>query len=101
MYSASDFQADGKHRCTGSRYSVDCGCISNMDNTTEGKWDSLPVKLNDGITQTLNELGFTHMTPVQVLTFLYSFRLLHSHAIASYANKLDNVSSSNSTSTII
>uniref|UniRef100_A0A8C7CU74 ATP-dependent RNA helicase n=1 Tax=Oncorhynchus kisutch TaxID=8019 RepID=A0A8C7CU74_ONCKI len=36
-----------------------------MDNTTEGKWDSLPVKLNDGITQTLNELGFTHMTPVQ------------------------------------
>jgi preprotein translocase subunit SecF len=61
-----------------------------MDNTTEGKWDSLPVKLNDGITQTLNELGFTHMTPVQVLTFLYSFRLFHSHVIASYANKLDN-----------
>ncbi|KAM4634546.1 ATP-dependent RNA helicase DDX55 [Polymixia lowei] len=36
-----------------------------MDNTTEGKWNSLPVKLNDSILQTLNELKFTYMTPVQ------------------------------------
>uniref|UniRef100_H2VDY0 ATP-dependent RNA helicase n=1 Tax=Takifugu rubripes TaxID=31033 RepID=H2VDY0_TAKRU len=36
-----------------------------MDNTTDGTWDSLPVKLNDGILETLNELQFTHMTPVQ------------------------------------
>ncbi|XP_032395056.1 ATP-dependent RNA helicase DDX55 [Etheostoma spectabile] len=36
-----------------------------MDNTTEGRWDSLPLKLNDGILQTLHELKFTHMTPVQ------------------------------------
>ncbi|XP_042250711.1 ATP-dependent RNA helicase DDX55 [Thunnus maccoyii] len=36
-----------------------------MDNTTEGTWDSLPVQLNGGILQTLEELKFTHMTPVQ------------------------------------
>ncbi|KAM3600547.1 uncharacterized protein V6R79_024979 [Siganus canaliculatus] len=36
-----------------------------MDNTTEGTWDSLPVKLDDRILQTLQELKFTHMTPVQ------------------------------------
>nr|XP_020443783.1 ATP-dependent RNA helicase DDX55 [Monopterus albus]XP_020443784.1 ATP-dependent RNA helicase DDX55 [Monopterus albus] len=36
-----------------------------MDNTTEGTWDSLPVKLSDRILQTLGELKFTHMTPVQ------------------------------------
>lgn len=36
-----------------------------MDNLTDGTWDSLPVKLNDGILQTLNELKFTYMTPVQ------------------------------------
>uniref|UniRef100_A0A667YG16 ATP-dependent RNA helicase n=1 Tax=Myripristis murdjan TaxID=586833 RepID=A0A667YG16_9TELE len=36
-----------------------------MDNTTEGKWDSLPLKLNHHILQTLDELKFTHMTPVQ------------------------------------
>ncbi|KAG7499744.1 ATP-dependent RNA helicase DDX55 [Solea senegalensis] len=36
-----------------------------MDNTTEGTWDSLPVKLNEGVFQTLEELKFTHMTPVQ------------------------------------
>ncbi|KAM3874235.1 ATP-dependent RNA helicase DDX55 [Diretmus argenteus] len=36
-----------------------------MDNTTEGTWDSLPVKLNDSILQTLDEVKFTHMTPVQ------------------------------------
>ncbi|XP_075885693.1 ATP-dependent RNA helicase DDX55 [Nelusetta ayraudi] len=36
-----------------------------MDNTTEGTWDSLPVKLNHSILQTLDALKFTHMTPVQ------------------------------------
>ncbi|KAM6975481.1 ATP-dependent RNA helicase DDX55 [Tautogolabrus adspersus] len=36
-----------------------------MDNATEGTWDSLPVKLNHSILQTLEELKFTHMTPVQ------------------------------------
>ncbi|XP_041815732.1 ATP-dependent RNA helicase DDX55 [Chelmon rostratus] len=36
-----------------------------MDNTTDGTWGSLPVKLNDSILQTLDELKFTHMTPVQ------------------------------------
>ncbi|XP_046873802.1 ATP-dependent RNA helicase DDX55 [Hypomesus transpacificus] len=36
-----------------------------MENTTDGKWDSLPVKLNDSIMETLDELGFTFMTPVQ------------------------------------
>ncbi|XP_033978943.1 ATP-dependent RNA helicase DDX55 [Trematomus bernacchii] len=36
-----------------------------MDNTTEGTWESLPVKLNEGILQTLEEVKFTHMTPVQ------------------------------------
>ncbi|KAK0154357.1 ATP-dependent RNA helicase DDX55 [Merluccius polli] len=36
-----------------------------MDNITEGTWGSLPVKLNDNILQTLREMKFTHMTPVQ------------------------------------
>ncbi|CAL8318300.1 unnamed protein product [Lota lota] len=36
-----------------------------MDNITEGTWESLPVKLNDNILQTLREMRFTHMTPVQ------------------------------------
>ncbi|XP_051972892.1 ATP-dependent RNA helicase DDX55 [Xyrauchen texanus] len=36
-----------------------------MDNITDGKWNSLPVKLNDNISQTLKELKFTYMTPVQ------------------------------------
>lgn len=36
-----------------------------MANVTEGAWDSLPVKLNENILQTLKELKFTHMTPVQ------------------------------------
>ncbi|KAF0046082.1 ATP-dependent RNA helicase DDX55 [Scophthalmus maximus] len=36
-----------------------------MDNTTDGTWDTLPVRLNDGVLQTLDELKFTHMTPVQ------------------------------------
>lgn len=38
-----------------------------MDNTTDGTWDSLPVRLNEGILQTLEEMKFTHMTPVQVI----------------------------------
>lgn len=37
-----------------------------MDNTTDGTWDSLPVKLNHGILETLSDLRFSHMTPVQV-----------------------------------
>ncbi|KAK7895490.1 hypothetical protein WMY93_020815 [Mugilogobius chulae] len=37
-----------------------------MSNVTDGTWDSLPVKLDDNILQTLRELEFTHMTPVQV-----------------------------------
>ncbi|XP_068429905.1 ATP-dependent RNA helicase DDX55 [Clinocottus analis] len=36
-----------------------------MENSTEGTWDSLPVKLTDGILKTLEEVKFTHMTPVQ------------------------------------
>uniref|UniRef100_A0A673CR78 ATP-dependent RNA helicase n=1 Tax=Sphaeramia orbicularis TaxID=375764 RepID=A0A673CR78_9TELE len=36
-----------------------------MDNITDGTWDSLPVKLNDSILETLKELEFTYMTPVQ------------------------------------
>lgn len=49
-----------------------------MDNTIDGTWDSLPVKLNDGILETLNELQFTYMTPVQVILLLimYLFAVL-------------------------
>ncbi|XP_029371383.1 ATP-dependent RNA helicase DDX55 isoform X1 [Echeneis naucrates] len=36
-----------------------------MDNTTDGTWDSLPVRLHDNVLQTLEELKFSHMTPVQ------------------------------------
>uniref|UniRef100_A0AAQ5X7Q0 ATP-dependent RNA helicase n=1 Tax=Amphiprion ocellaris TaxID=80972 RepID=A0AAQ5X7Q0_AMPOC len=36
-----------------------------MANTADGTWDSLPVKLNEKILETLDELKFTHMTPVQ------------------------------------
>ncbi|KAL7848141.1 hypothetical protein AOLI_G00228590 [Acnodon oligacanthus] len=36
-----------------------------MDNIADGKWNSLPVKLHDGISLTLKKLGFTYMTPVQ------------------------------------
>ncbi|XP_056289066.1 ATP-dependent RNA helicase DDX55 [Pseudoliparis swirei] len=36
-----------------------------MDGSTEGTWDGLPVKLTDEILQTLEEVKFTHMTPVQ------------------------------------
>ncbi|XP_036451452.1 ATP-dependent RNA helicase DDX55 [Colossoma macropomum] len=36
-----------------------------MESITDGKWNSLPVKLHDGISSTLKKLGFTYMTPVQ------------------------------------
>uniref|UniRef100_A0A8C1VEC3 ATP-dependent RNA helicase n=1 Tax=Cyprinus carpio TaxID=7962 RepID=A0A8C1VEC3_CYPCA len=36
-----------------------------MENFSDGKWEHLPVKLHDCILQTLRELKFTHMTPVQ------------------------------------
>uniref|UniRef100_A0A3Q2DWN0 ATP-dependent RNA helicase n=1 Tax=Cyprinodon variegatus TaxID=28743 RepID=A0A3Q2DWN0_CYPVA len=36
-----------------------------MENITDGTWDSLPVQINQKILQTLEELKFTHMTPVQ------------------------------------
>ncbi|KAM9330894.1 ATP-dependent RNA helicase DDX55 [Gastrophryne carolinensis] len=39
-----------------------------MENVTEGTWDSLPEKLHDKIRETLQELNFTHMTPVQSAT---------------------------------
>ncbi|NP_001086608.1 ATP-dependent RNA helicase DDX55 [Xenopus laevis] len=39
-----------------------------MENVTEGTWDSLPQKLNGSIRRTLEELKFTHMTPVQSAT---------------------------------
>ncbi|XP_077442521.1 ATP-dependent RNA helicase DDX55 [Vanacampus margaritifer] len=38
-----------------------------MENTTDGTWDRLAVKLNDKILETLCELKFTHMTPVQAV----------------------------------
>uniref|UniRef100_A0A452HWJ5 DEAD-box RNA helicase Q domain-containing protein n=1 Tax=Gopherus agassizii TaxID=38772 RepID=A0A452HWJ5_9SAUR len=36
-----------------------------MESVTEGRWESLPVTLSPGVLQTLRELGFPHMTPVQ------------------------------------
>ncbi|XP_023816439.1 ATP-dependent RNA helicase DDX55 [Oryzias latipes] len=36
-----------------------------MASSAEGTWESLPVKLHEGILETLRELRFTHMTPVQ------------------------------------
>uniref|UniRef100_A0A673K0S2 ATP-dependent RNA helicase n=1 Tax=Sinocyclocheilus rhinocerous TaxID=307959 RepID=A0A673K0S2_9TELE len=36
-----------------------------MENFSDGKWESLPLKLHDSILQTLKELKFTYMTPVQ------------------------------------
>uniref|UniRef100_A0A8C2ZT89 ATP-dependent RNA helicase n=1 Tax=Cyclopterus lumpus TaxID=8103 RepID=A0A8C2ZT89_CYCLU len=44
-----------------------------MDSSTEGTWATLPVKLTDGILQTLHEVNFTHMTPVQV-TVCFHFK---------------------------
>lgn len=49
-----------------------------MDNTTDGTWDSLPVKLNDGILETLSELKFSHMTPVQVTLLSHFFKTIFS-----------------------
>ncbi|XP_061459439.1 ATP-dependent RNA helicase DDX55 isoform X2 [Rhineura floridana] len=37
-----------------------------METVTEGTWDSLPVKFSPGVVRALQELGFSHMTPVQV-----------------------------------
>ncbi|XP_007058329.1 ATP-dependent RNA helicase DDX55 [Chelonia mydas] len=39
-----------------------------MEGVTEGRWESLPVTLSPGVLQTLRELGFPHMTPVQSAT---------------------------------
>ncbi|XP_076842755.1 ATP-dependent RNA helicase DDX55 [Brachyhypopomus gauderio] len=36
-----------------------------MENITDGKWDSLPVKLHESVLLTLEKNGFTYMTPVQ------------------------------------
>lgn len=36
-----------------------------MESSIAGKWDSLPITLDENILQTLDELKFTHMTPVQ------------------------------------
>uniref|UniRef100_A0A671PAL8 ATP-dependent RNA helicase n=1 Tax=Sinocyclocheilus anshuiensis TaxID=1608454 RepID=A0A671PAL8_9TELE len=36
-----------------------------MENITDGKWERLPLKLHDSILQTLRELKFAYMTPVQ------------------------------------
>lgn len=44
-----------------------------MDNTTDGTWDSLPVKLNDGILETLSDFKFSHMTPVQVTRLVQNY----------------------------
>ncbi|XP_012878505.1 PREDICTED: ATP-dependent RNA helicase DDX55 [Dipodomys ordii] len=37
-----------------------------MENVTEGAWESLPVPLHPRVLGALRELGFPHMTPVQV-----------------------------------
>ncbi|KAJ7309753.1 hypothetical protein JRQ81_007818 [Phrynocephalus forsythii] len=39
-----------------------------MEKVTEGTWESLPVKLSPGVLRALQELGFSHMTPVQSAT---------------------------------
>ncbi|KAG8456029.1 hypothetical protein GDO86_002005 [Hymenochirus boettgeri] len=39
-----------------------------MENATEGTWDGLPQRLNGKIRQTLKELKFKYMTPVQSAT---------------------------------
>ncbi|XP_034646482.1 ATP-dependent RNA helicase DDX55 isoform X2 [Trachemys scripta elegans] len=39
-----------------------------MERVTEGRWESLPITLSPGVLQTLRELGFPHMTPVQSAT---------------------------------
>ncbi|EMP37076.1 ATP-dependent RNA helicase DDX55 [Chelonia mydas] len=42
--------------------------LFKMEGVTEGRWESLPVTLSPGVLQTLRELGFPHMTPVQSAT---------------------------------
>uniref|UniRef100_A0A6J0UC31 ATP-dependent RNA helicase n=1 Tax=Pogona vitticeps TaxID=103695 RepID=A0A6J0UC31_9SAUR len=39
-----------------------------MEEVTEGRWASLPVRLSPGVLRALQELGFSHMTPVQSAT---------------------------------
>ncbi|MEE6504147.1 hypothetical protein FKM82_005076 [Ascaphus truei] len=39
-----------------------------MESVTEGTWDSLRQRLHDRIRQTLRDLNFSHMTPVQSAT---------------------------------
>ncbi|KAF7240736.1 ATP-dependent RNA helicase DDX55, partial [Varanus komodoensis] len=39
-----------------------------MERVTEGTWASLPVQLSPGVVLALQELRFTHMTPVQSAT---------------------------------
>lgn len=39
---------------------------SAMEHVTEGSWESLPVSLHPRVLGALRELGFLHMTPVQV-----------------------------------
>uniref|UniRef100_A0A8C3TED2 ATP-dependent RNA helicase n=1 Tax=Chelydra serpentina TaxID=8475 RepID=A0A8C3TED2_CHESE len=39
-----------------------------MERVTEGRWESLPVTLSPGVLQTLRQLGFPHLTPVQSAT---------------------------------
>lgn len=44
---------------------LDLQAVVKMDNTTEGTWRSLPVKLNEHILDTLRDMKFEYMTPVQ------------------------------------
>uniref|UniRef100_A0A8C5P8Y6 ATP-dependent RNA helicase n=1 Tax=Leptobrachium leishanense TaxID=445787 RepID=A0A8C5P8Y6_9ANUR len=39
-----------------------------MENVTEGTWGALPHRLNEKILETLSDMQFTHMTPVQSAT---------------------------------
>ncbi|XP_066465854.1 ATP-dependent RNA helicase DDX55 [Tiliqua scincoides] len=39
-----------------------------MESVTEGRWASLPVQLSPGVLRALQELRFSHMTPVQSAT---------------------------------
>lgn len=41
--------------------------IRAMEHVTEGAWESLQVPLHPRVLSALRELGFPHMTPVQVL----------------------------------
>lgn len=37
-----------------------------MEHVTEGSWESLPTQLHPQVLGALGQLGFPHMTPVQV-----------------------------------